>query len=110
MKATLSSLTRAALYLSSVALNGVTPKSEYLLGIDVNEVYAFSARHSIGALVTKPLSELGLASEEAVSARRGAIRKIMLFDAEREEILRTLEESGIRYMSLKGVYLKEKYH
>ncbi len=109
MKSNLATICRATVYLAAAALHGITPKSEYLSDIDTDEVYAFSAYHSIGSLVTSSLSKLGLASDEAIDKRNTAKRKIMLFDAERGELLRVFEEQGIKYMPLKGVYLKEMY-
>lgn len=109
MKSNLATICRATVYLAAAALHGITPKSEYLSEIDTDEVYAFSAYHSIGSLVTSSLSKLGLSSDEAIEKRNTAKRKIMLFDAERGELLRVFEEQGIKYMPLKGVYLKEMY-
>lgn len=109
MKSATSTVCRAAIYLSACALNGLSPSKEYLEGIDTDAVYAFSARHSIGTLVCSSLEKLGLARHEAIANKNSAIRKIMLFNAERTEILSTLEREGIKYMPLKGVYLKEMY-
>ena len=96
------------IYLISCVLSGRVAESELILD-DVGAILSFAKRHSLDAIVTSALSKIGLAPEEAVARRNIAIRKIMLLDAERGEILRALDEKQIKYMVLKGVIIKELY-
>ncbi len=99
----------AVVYLMSCALNDVSPSEAYLAELDLASVMRVAARHSVGALVTSALEKIGKASAKAIEAKNMAIRKILLLDTERAAILAELEREGIRYMPLKGVYLKDLY-
>lgn len=96
-------------YLMSCALNNIAPSENYLSELSLDDVLRLASRHSVGALVTSALERIGKASAKAIEAKNMAIRKILLLDTERAEILAELEREKIRYMPLKGVYLKELY-
>ena len=97
-----------AIYLISCALSGNVADKDLIFD-DVKTVFDISRHHSLNAIVTSALIKAGIAPDYAVTERNMAIRKIMLLDAGRAEILRELEASGIRYMVLKGVIIKELY-
>lgn len=105
------------LYLLNCAVNDRV--SEKLPAeVDFEELYKLSKSHSVAAMVSYALDKGGYLKTEYmeqeliqkwVSARIGAIRKSLMFDAERKAIFRHLEEIGCWYMPLKGVVLKEMY-
>ena len=96
------------IYLISCVLSGRVAEAELILD-DVGAILSLAKRHSLDAIVTSALSKISLAPDEAIMQRNIAIRKIMLLDAERREILRALDERQIKYMVLKGVIIKELY-
>jgi len=91
------------------ALNGVAPSSQYLEGKDMKDIYAVSARHSVAALVAYALEKCGLAPAKFIEHKNLSIRKTLLFNVEREAILKILEQEKIKYMPLKGIYTKDLY-
>lgn len=105
------------LYLLNCAVNERTPE-ELPKDIDFEELYHLSRFHSVAAMVSCALDAGGYLTNEYMSqemvqkwasARIGAMRKNLMFDAERKQILQYMEEQGIWYMPLKGVILKEMY-
>lgn len=97
----------ALMYIASCALSGTPPKEAECLNPE--GLCAMAAEHTLGALICHGLELAGAASMKAVSDKNLAIRKIMLFDVARAEILSALDKAGINYMVLKGVILKELY-
>lgn len=98
------------LYLSACAVNGFEADKARIAEMELGKVYKVSARHSLAALTAHALARAGAElpaewAEEQVKT----LRKNILFDNEREKILRFMEESGIWYMPLKGVILKNMY-
>lgn len=105
------------LYLLNCAVNEKTPE-ELPTDIEFEELFRLSRYHSVAAMVSYALDKGGYLTEEYMSqelvqkwasARIGAMRKNLMFDAERKQILQYMEEQGIWYMPLKGVILKEMY-
>lgn len=99
----------AVIYLISCHLNGKVADRELLSHVSINDIYSAAVRHSLDALVTTALEAAGFSSPKAAEKKLLAIRKNMLFDSARAEILSRLEEKGIKYMPLKGVIMKELY-
>lgn len=99
----------AVVYLISCALGGVTPSEEYLANKDIGMICSLAVRHSVMALVAHSLEKIGRAPAKAVERKNMAIRRAILFDVERERLLKIFESRGIRYLPLKGVLLKELY-
>ncbi|MBQ9745483.1 MAG: nucleotidyltransferase family protein [Clostridia bacterium] len=98
------------LYLSACAINGVRPDAARCDEMELEKVYKISARHSLAAVTAMALSSSGVAIPQDWSAEKEkALRKNILFDAERAAILRFMEENGIWYMPLKGVIIKDMY-
>ena len=89
----------------SCALNGGTPDPG---DADLREVMRLAQNHSVAALAASALARTGKPGpwKEIEAA---AVRRRMLFDAERREILAFLERSGIWYLPLKGVILQDMY-
>ncbi len=98
------------LYISTCGIHQTLPKQKRLESLDLEELYKVSCFHSLEALVGMTLKNAGVSLakgwEDDISK---AIRKNILFDAERTKILAFMENKGIWYMPLKGVILKEFY-
>ncbi len=105
------------IYLLNCAANNKVPEN-LPEDTDYEELFKISRFHSVTAMVAYALDAGGYLSEnympqvqikEWAAARIGAMRKNILFDVERKEIFRFMEEQGCWYMPLKGVVLKEMY-
>lgn len=95
------------LYLSTCALNGMVPDAE---NMDLDKLYAVSKFHSLTAISAMALESAGITlSDKWREAKAKAIRKNILLDAERAQILEYFEQNGIWYMPLKGIIMKDMY-
>ncbi len=104
------------LYLMACALREETPEPGRIARMDLAAVYRLSRRHSIGALIYMALegNDAFLSADGELirkwrEIKERAIRRNMLFDAERAQILAGLEQAGIWYAPLKGIVLQEMY-
>lgn len=112
----LDKTTQALLYLMRCALRGVPP--EPIPELDYDALYTLSSFHSVAAMTAMALESGGLLTEEYTTAenikqwretRAKAVRKNILLDAERSEILAYLDSQGVWYLPLKGAILKDLY-
>ena len=104
------------IYLSACALHGVKPDAGRICRTDLNQLYRMCQFHSLTAIVCMALekTDVFLSAEPAVvkkwkDAKAKAIRKNMLLDAQREQILAEMERLGIWHMPLKGSILQGIY-
>nr|MCR5817133.1 nucleotidyltransferase family protein [Ruminococcus sp.] len=65
--------------------------------------------HSLAAIAAYALESAGIEDEAFDNEKNNAIRKNIIFDAEREGVTDRLEEEGIWYMPLKGIIIKDMY-
>lgn len=108
-------LGRDALYLAGCALHGKTAR--WNPEKDLTALYSFCKFHSITAIVAMALEDYWKENPPADPAimkpwkqeKEQNIRKNILLNAEREEILRQLEAMGCWYMPLKGSLLQYDY-
>ncbi len=100
------------LYLAKCALSGDKADLSRIKS-NLVVVYYMAEFHSIAALCGSALEEVVGVDEGAKNlfeeARNQALIKNAMFDAERQAVLNFLEESGIRYLLLKGSILKAYY-
>lgn len=104
-----------ALYLMNCALHGVAPRAQ--LQSNLADLYAFCEFHSITSMAAMALEmrwkEIPPSDPEMAGkfrqAEAVAIRKNILLNAEREQILNHLEQIGCWYMPLKGSLLQYDY-
>ena len=87
------------------------PDSEMqIIDENVRNLYRFSCRHFLEALVGMTLKEAGVALPKKWEERiLKAVRRVLLFDVERERLLSYMESSGIWYLPLKGIVMKDYY-
>ena len=106
----------ALLHLMRCALHNTPP--EPIPELDYEQLYALCVSQSVVAMIAMALESGGLLTERFANpecikkwkdARNNAIRKNILMDVEREQILQHFEEQGIWYLLLKGAILKDIY-
>lgn len=107
---------RCFLYLLACALHHAPADETVLAGVDLRQLLAVARRHSTASMVCMALepTQAFAKADAAVqtqwrNAKRQAIRKTMLLDAERKVILQMMEQQGIWHMPLKGTILKKWY-
>ena len=84
-------IAEAALYLSGCALNGKIPEESRLEGVNLEELYGFSAMHMISAVVGYALESAGIKHKLFTEARAKALRKAVILAND----LRIISESLI---------------
>ena len=98
------------IYLAACGVNGSSPEAEFIKELDLEKMYQLSYMHSMEALIGMVLRQAGVSlSKEWNEKIAKAVRKILLFDAERTKLLSFMEERGIWYLPLKGIILKDYY-
>lgn len=106
------------LYLASIGINISTkskPDEKCLEHYRTNEenmkaLFRMSARHFIDALVGTTLKQAGLILPKYWEDRMvKAIRKVLLFDAERKKLCAWMDSEHIWYLPLKGIIMKDYY-
>ncbi len=99
----------ALIYIIACQLSGKKVEKELLSHVELGQIYTAAKNHSLIAITATALEEVGIFSSRASDFKNKSIRKNMLFDTERAEILKELEARGIKYLPLKGVILKDLY-
>ena len=98
------------LYLLACGANQVAPEQSYVKGIDLEKIFRMSCAHSLEAFVGMTLQNAGVALPKEWNERiLKAIRKVMLFDAERAKLFAFMDQKEIWHLPLKGIILKEYY-
>ena len=104
-------------YLLTCAVHGTLPEQSEVEQMDLTHLYLMAKNHSLTAIVCMALeaSDIFSVCKDAQlvktwkDGKDKAIRKDLMLDAERKEILSFMEKNGIWYMPLKGILLKEMY-
>lgn len=96
-------------YLAACAVNGEAPDVQRVAGMDLNALYQAAERHLLTGITAMTLERAGVQDAAFTQAKGKAIRKVVIFDVERANILARLEEAGIWYAPLKGCVLKDLY-
>ena len=99
------------IYLIRCAISRTRPDIRRVALMDQKKLYVMAFRHSLAALVGSALegTDTGEMGKRWKTTFSMAVRKTVLFDAERRELLSFMEKNGIWYMALKGVVLKDFY-
>lgn len=96
-------------FLAACMVNGEKPDAERVRRMDLEQLYKTANRHLLTGIVGYALETAGVRDPAFVQAKSKAIRKIVLFDTERADVLAELERKSIWHMPLKGCVLKEYY-
>ncbi len=99
----------ALIYLSGCIINGTKPSAELIKDIPVAEIYTAALKNSLEAIAVTALEKIGITSTQSTEKKLMAVRKALIFDNARAEILSKFEKAEIKYMPLKGVIMKELY-
>ena len=105
----MNSLYADLLYLLGCAADGRTPDAARTAGMDPAALYQLSKTHTVRAAVYLALKSAGIDDPQLRQAYFNAVRKNILLDAERTDILAGFETHGIWYMPLKGAILHTLY-
>ena len=98
------------IYLLSCGANNRIPEQDYIKDLDMEHLFRLSRVHSLEALIGTTLKNAGVVlPKEWNECILKAIRKIMLFDAERAKLFSFMEQNAIWYLPLKGIVLKDYY-
>lgn len=97
------------IYLLSCAVNGITPDTERVQAVDLEQLYRLAKAHTLRAAVFIALRSAGVNDHSFQQAYNKAVRKNVMLDVERTAIFAEFEKHGIWYLPLKGAILKELY-
>ena len=98
------------IYLLSCGANNRIPEQDFINNLEMEHIFQLSRAHSLEALIGTTLKNAGVAlPKEWNECILKAIRKVMLFDAERTKLFTFMEENAIWYLPLKGIVLKDYY-
>jgi len=96
-------------YLLRCSITNKKPNPDKLVGMDSNELFLYSQKHMISAIIASALEKAGMKDERFVQAKARAIRKTALLDRDREILFKELDNNKIWHMSLKGSVVKDLY-
>lgn len=104
------------IYLASFGINSKCKPDEKCLERyrtneeNMKELFRMSAKHFIDALTGMTLKQAGVVLPKYWEERMvKAVRKVILFDAERKKLCAWMDSEHIWYLPLKGIILKEYY-
>ena len=97
------------IYLVSCAVNEETPDVEILKEMDFSEIYRLARKHMLNSAVAFALEKVIPLPHAFEQVQKKAIRKLALFEIERNVITKEFEKAGIWYLPLKGILLKDDY-
>lgn len=104
------------IYLTACSLHGVNPDEKNIKSSNAEDIYNLAKRHSLSAIVYSALRETSYfknAGAELIrqwkEAKEKCVRKNILMDVERKQILDEFEKMHIWYMPLKGIIVKTLY-
>lgn len=97
------------IYLTACAINNKKPRQERIDKLDLTKLFEVCQQHILTACVAYALESAGVKDSDFTQAKEKAIRKNILLDVERGDILRKLEAEKIWYMPLKGALLHNWY-
>lgn len=98
------------LYLAACGINGICPDRSVLGEVNEKELYLICYSHFLDALVGTTLKKAGVSVPQYWNEHISkAIRKVVLFDAERAKLFSFMEQAGIWHLPLKGIVLKDYY-
>ena len=97
------------LYLLFCSVNGVTPNSDSIKDMDMENLYLISKHHTVCAAVCIAIERAGIQHAKFHDALKKALRKNILFDVECKKIFTEFEKNKIWYAPIKGIVLKDFY-
>ena len=97
------------IYLVSCAVNNEKPDLKKSADFDLADIFSLARRHSLTAAASISIEQVTSLPLDFKEEKYKVVRRLSLFDIERKKVLDTFEKSGIRYVPLKGIVLKDYY-
>ena len=95
------------IYLASCAIREIEPDPLRIKRMNLDLVFIAAQQQLLAGCCAFALESVGLCTDDFARAKNKAIRKVVLLDLQREEIMERLEDEGIWHMPLKGAVIKE---
>ena len=99
----------AMIRLTGCAIDNKIPDKKRIEMYELSLLFQVCQEHNLTAAVAYALESAGIVDDDFKQAKEKAIRKNILFDAERNKIMNIMEQKGIWHMALKGAVLKDYY-
>ena len=80
------------LYLAACAIHQIKPHVE---GMNLEEIAKAAMNHTISSMICMAFESAGIKVNTLIDQKNKAIRKVMLWDCERQQIFSKLDEAGI---------------
>lgn len=96
-------------YLASCAVREIAPDPNRVERMDLDAVFHEASRQMLASCCAFALESVGMCTDTFMKAKAKAVRKVVLLDHQRKEVLDRLEDAGIWYLPLKGCILKDYY-
>lgn len=97
------------LYLISCSLNSEAPDLALVQNMDLDAIYKLASFHSLVSMAAFALEKVLELPYQYDQSKKKAIRKLALFEIERNTIYSNFNREKIWYLPLKGIILKECY-
>ena len=97
------------IYLITCSINGYSPNEKRIKEINLDEIYELANYQSVMACISKLLVDSGIDDDRFKNVLDKSTRNNILFDIERDRILKEFEKNSIWYMPVKGCILKKYY-
>ena len=97
------------IYLVSCAANSEKPDSQRCAAMDTEAVLKAAKLQMLSVAAACALEQAVALSPSWQNAKGSAVRRQILYEAARAEVLRELEKNGIWYLPLKGCVIKSLY-
>lgn len=97
------------IYLCSCAINNILIDRNRLANINIDYVYLSAKKHMLSSMIGQSLNSVDLSSAEFIKSIAQEERKVIILEDEYKKVVTRFEASGIWYMPLKGMVLKEYY-
>lgn len=97
------------MYLCACTIKKETPNSNRISDMQIPEIIDMAKEHKLSSMVAYSLLKSGVKEVELEGIIASSIRRMAIFDSERNNIFAIFEKEGIWYMPLKGVILQDLY-
>lgn len=85
------------------------PEIDRINNMDLSRIFELASYHSLTAMVAFSLERVIVLPYGFDQSKKKAIRKLVLYDIERDKIFSRMDQMGIWHMPLKGSILKDYY-
>ena len=97
------------IYLVSCVVNKEQPDKKRCAEMELEKVYSVALRHALSVCASLALESVVELPDYFIEAKYKTIRRLALYEKERQTLLKLFEENGIWYLPLKGIVIKNYY-